>query len=71
EWEEEEERKRLAGLERLQDELGDNEMIAAEVQRIERENFTEEQKAKFLVDTIAAQRRFRVEQQAALRRSKL
>ncbi|GJS43924.1 hypothetical protein Tco_0568967 [Tanacetum coccineum] len=70
EWEEEEERKRLAGLERLQDELEDNEMIAAEVQRIERENFTEEQKAKFLVETIAAQRRFRVEQQAALRRSK-
>ncbi|GJS11337.1 hypothetical protein Tco_0368133 [Tanacetum coccineum] len=48
----------------------DNEMIAAEVQRIERENFTEEQKAKFLVETIAAQRRFRAEQQAALRRSK-
>ncbi|GKB72330.1 hypothetical protein Tco_0933742 [Tanacetum coccineum] len=70
EWEEEEERKRLAGLERLQDELEDNEMIAAEVQRTERENFTEEQKAKFLVETIAAQRRFRAEQQAALRRSK-
>ncbi|GJW22530.1 hypothetical protein Tco_0033152, partial [Tanacetum coccineum] len=70
EWAEEEERKRLAGLERLQDELEDNEMIAVEVQRIERENFTEEQKAKFLVETIAAQRRFRVEQQGALRRSK-
>ncbi|GJS84450.1 hypothetical protein Tco_0750991 [Tanacetum coccineum] len=48
EWEEDEERKRLAGLERLQDELEDNEMIAAE----------------------AAQRRFRAEQQAALKRSK-
>ncbi|GKA09826.1 hypothetical protein Tco_0689259 [Tanacetum coccineum] len=47
EWEEEEERKRLAGLERLQAELEDYEMIAAEVQRTERENFTEEQKAKF------------------------
>ncbi|GJZ72675.1 putative ribonuclease H-like domain-containing protein [Tanacetum coccineum] len=70
EWEEEEERKRLAGLERLQAELEDNEMIAAEVQRTERENFTEEQKAKFLVETIAAQRRFRAEQQAALERSK-
>ncbi|GJS09970.1 hypothetical protein Tco_0366766 [Tanacetum coccineum] len=70
EWEEEEERKRLAGLERIQAELEDNEMIAAEVQRTERENFTEEQKAKFLVETIAAQRRFRAEQQAALRRSK-
>ncbi|GJT57047.1 hypothetical protein Tco_0992101 [Tanacetum coccineum] len=70
EWEEEEERKRLAGLERLQAELEDNEMIAAEVQRTERENFTEEQKAKFLVETIAAQRRFRAEQQAALKRSK-
>ncbi|GKA54877.1 hypothetical protein Tco_0753826 [Tanacetum coccineum] len=70
EWEEEEERKRLAGLERLQAELEDNEMIAAEVQRTERENFTEEQKVKFLVETIAAQRRFRAEQQAALRRSK-
>ncbi|GKF15302.1 hypothetical protein Tco_0056764, partial [Tanacetum coccineum] len=45
EWEEEEERKRLAGLERLQAELEDYEMIAAEVQRTERENFTEEQKA--------------------------
>ncbi|GKE00883.1 hypothetical protein Tco_1388866 [Tanacetum coccineum] len=45
-------------------------MIAAEVQRTERENFTDEQKAKFLVETIAAQRRFRAEQQAALRRSK-
>ncbi|GJW27684.1 hypothetical protein Tco_0044559 [Tanacetum coccineum] len=32
--------------------------------------YTEEQKAKFLVETIAAQRRFRAEQQAALRRSK-
>ncbi|GJT01933.1 hypothetical protein Tco_0823102 [Tanacetum coccineum] len=70
EWEEEEERKRLAGLERLRAELEDYEMIVAEVQRTERENFTEEQKAKFLVETIAAQRRFRVEQQAALRRSK-
>ncbi|GKD59866.1 hypothetical protein Tco_1297375 [Tanacetum coccineum] len=59
EWEEEEERKRLAGLERLQAELEDYEMIAAEVQRTERENFIEEQKAKFLVETIAAQRRFR------------
>ncbi|GJW07850.1 hypothetical protein Tco_1570273 [Tanacetum coccineum] len=48
----------------------DYEMIAAEVQRTERENFTEEQKTKFLVETIAAQRRFRVEQQAAFRRSK-
>ncbi|GKE82354.1 hypothetical protein Tco_1552354, partial [Tanacetum coccineum] len=56
EWEEEEERKRLAGLERLQAELEDYEMIAVEVQRTERENFTEEQKAKFLVETIAAQR---------------
>ncbi|GJR97011.1 hypothetical protein Tco_0269185 [Tanacetum coccineum] len=70
EWEEEEERKRIAGLERLQAELEDDEMIAAELQRTERENFTEEQKAKFLVETIAAQRRFRAEQQAALRRSK-
>ncbi|GKE57102.1 hypothetical protein Tco_1496287 [Tanacetum coccineum] len=67
---EEEERKRLAGLERLQAELEDNELIAAEVQRTERENFTEEQKTKLLVETIAAQRRFRAEQQAALRRSK-
>ncbi|GKF51653.1 hypothetical protein Tco_0148120, partial [Tanacetum coccineum] len=70
EWEEEEERKRLAGLERLQVELEDYVMIAAEVQRRERENFTEEQKAKFFVETIAAQRRFRAEQQAALKRSK-
>ncbi|GJR84640.1 hypothetical protein Tco_0155425 [Tanacetum coccineum] len=70
EWEEEEERKRIAGLERLQAELEDDEMIAAELQRTKRENFTEEQKAKFLVETIAAQRRFRAEQQAALRRSK-
>ncbi|GKD97284.1 hypothetical protein Tco_1381181 [Tanacetum coccineum] len=59
EWKEEEERKRLAGLERLQAELEDYEMIVAEVQRTEKENFTEEQKAKFLVKTIAAQRRFR------------
>ncbi|GJR18660.1 copia protein [Tanacetum coccineum] len=51
------ERKRLAVLERAQAELEDYEMIAAEVQRTERENFTEEQKAKFLVETIAAQRR--------------
>ncbi|GJS98947.1 hypothetical protein Tco_0820117 [Tanacetum coccineum] len=70
EWEEEKERKRLASLERLQAEIEDNEMIAAEVQRTERENFTEEQKEKFLVETIAAQRRFRAVQQAALRRSK-
>ncbi|GJR70711.1 hypothetical protein Tco_0016776 [Tanacetum coccineum] len=71
EWEEEEERKRLAGLERLQAELEDYEMIVAEVQRTERENFTEEQKAKFLVETIAAQRRFRAEQQAALKEANL
>ncbi|GJY94193.1 hypothetical protein Tco_0510554 [Tanacetum coccineum] len=58
EWEEEEERKRLAGLERLQAKLEDYEMIAAEVQKTERENFTKEQKAKFLVESIAAQRRF-------------
>ncbi|GKB27841.1 hypothetical protein Tco_0867242 [Tanacetum coccineum] len=45
-------------------------MIAAEVQRTERDNFNEEQKAKFVVETIAAQRRFRAEQQAALRKSK-
>ncbi|GJY35341.1 hypothetical protein Tco_0420719 [Tanacetum coccineum] len=51
-------------------ELEDNEMIAVEVQRTERENFTEEQKAKFLVETIVAQRRFRAEQPATLRRSK-
>ncbi|GJS62670.1 hypothetical protein Tco_0657454 [Tanacetum coccineum] len=70
EWEEEKERKRIAGLERLQAELEDDEMIAAELQRTKRENFTEEQKAKFLVETIAAQRRFRAKQQATLRRSK-
>ncbi|GJR98710.1 hypothetical protein Tco_0270884 [Tanacetum coccineum] len=62
EWEEEEERKRLVGLERLQAELEDYEMIAAEVQRTERENFTEEQKAKVLVEAlILSQRNFRAE----------
>ncbi|GJS13316.1 hypothetical protein Tco_0407788 [Tanacetum coccineum] len=53
-WEEEEERKRLAGLESLQAELEANEMNVAEIQRAKRENLIEEQKAKFLVETIAA-----------------
>ncbi|GJS58426.1 hypothetical protein Tco_0653210 [Tanacetum coccineum] len=70
EWEEDEERKRLVGLEKLQAELEANEMISAKMQRAERDNFTEEQKAKFLVETIAAQRRFRAEKQAAFRRSR-
>ncbi|GJR54541.1 putative ribonuclease H-like domain-containing protein [Tanacetum coccineum] len=59
---EEEERKRLAGLERLQAKLEANKMIAVEMQRAVRDNLTEKQKAKFLVETIAAQRRFRAEQ---------
>ncbi|GKB01767.1 hypothetical protein Tco_0829811 [Tanacetum coccineum] len=63
-------KEKLAGLERLQDEFEDNEMVAAEMQREERENLTEEQKAKFLVETIAAQRRFKAEQQAAFKRSR-
>ncbi|GJU67807.1 putative ribonuclease H-like domain-containing protein [Tanacetum coccineum] len=65
EWEEEEKRNRIAGLEKIQAELEANEMIAAEMQRAENDNYTKEQKAKFLVETKAAQRKFRTDQQAA------
>ncbi|GJW64824.1 putative ribonuclease H-like domain-containing protein [Tanacetum coccineum] len=47
---EQEEKERLAGLERLQAKLEANEMIVEEMQRVERDNLTEEQKAKFLVE---------------------
>ncbi|GKD59703.1 hypothetical protein Tco_1297212 [Tanacetum coccineum] len=51
-------------------ETANDEEVARKRCKEQKENFTEEQKAKFLVETIAAQRRFRAEQQAALRRSK-
>ncbi|GKE05577.1 hypothetical protein Tco_1397595, partial [Tanacetum coccineum] len=45
-------------------------LLAAKLQEEERENFTVEERAKFLHDTIAAQRRFLAQQRAATIRSR-
>ncbi|GKE33818.1 hypothetical protein Tco_1453140, partial [Tanacetum coccineum] len=74
-WETEEERKRLAKEEAtnaalIQDfddikaRMEDDRLLALRLQEGEREQFTMEERAKFLHDTIAAQRRFLAEQRA-------
>ncbi|GJT42493.1 putative ribonuclease H-like domain-containing protein, partial [Tanacetum coccineum] len=74
-WESEEERKRLAEEEATKTALSDeydfiqarieaDRLLALRIQDEEREQFTVEERAKFFHDTIAAQRRFLVEQRA-------
>ncbi|GJU38415.1 putative ribonuclease H-like domain-containing protein [Tanacetum coccineum] len=75
EWEGEEERKRLAEEEATNDDLIRNyddikarieadRLLAEKLQEEEREQFTVEERAKFLHDTIAAQRRFLAQQRS-------
>ncbi|GJS62476.1 hypothetical protein Tco_0657260 [Tanacetum coccineum] len=80
-WETEEERKRLAEEEATKTALSDeydfiqarieaNRLLALRLQDEEREQFTVEERAKFLHDIIAAQRRFLAEQRAIAIRNK-
>ncbi|GJX02898.1 hypothetical protein Tco_0188814 [Tanacetum coccineum] len=69
EWEGEEERKRLAEKEATNDALIRN-YNDIKVQEEEREQFTVEERAKFLYDTIAAQRRFLAKQRSEAIRNK-
>ncbi|GJR31433.1 putative ribonuclease H-like domain-containing protein [Tanacetum coccineum] len=80
-WETEEERKRLAEEEATKTALSDeydfiqarieaDRLLALRLQDEEREQFTVEERAKFLHDTIAAQRRFLAEQRAIAIRTK-
>ncbi|GKD25521.1 hypothetical protein Tco_1231735, partial [Tanacetum coccineum] len=80
-WETEEERKRLAEEEATKIDLSDeydfiqarieaDRLLALRLQDEEREKFTMEERAKFLHDTIAAQRRFLTEQRAIAIRNK-
>ncbi|GJR66321.1 hypothetical protein Tco_0012386 [Tanacetum coccineum] len=80
-WEAEEEMKKLAEEEAIkaaliqdfddiQARIKADRLLAARLQEEERETFTVEERAKFLYDTIAAQRRFLAQQRAAAIRSK-
>ncbi|GJR03215.1 hypothetical protein Tco_0526199 [Tanacetum coccineum] len=80
-WETKEERKRLAEEEATKTALSDeydfiqarieaDRLLALRLQDEEREQFTMEEREKFLHDTIAAQRRFLVEQRAIAIRNK-
>ncbi|GJR63203.1 hypothetical protein Tco_1505365 [Tanacetum coccineum] len=69
EWEEEEERNRIAE-EKSANETLINRLLAEKLQEQEREQFTIEERAKFLHDTIAAQRRFLAQQRSEAIRNK-
>ncbi|GJT09073.1 hypothetical protein Tco_0843535 [Tanacetum coccineum] len=80
-WEAEEEMKKLAEEEAtkaaliqdfddIQARIEADRLLAARLQEEERETFTVEERAKFLYDTIAAQRRFLAQQRAAAIRSR-
>ncbi|GJX60569.1 hypothetical protein Tco_0291959 [Tanacetum coccineum] len=82
EWEAEENKKRLAEEEAtmaaftneydfIQARLNADKILAEKLQEEEREKFTIEQRAKFLHDTIAAQRRFLAQQRSEAIRNKL
>ncbi|GJY58496.1 hypothetical protein Tco_0458388 [Tanacetum coccineum] len=82
EWEAEEEKKKLAEEEAtkaaftneyefIQARLNADKILAEKLQEEEREKFTIEQRAKFLYDTIAAQRRFIAQQRSEAIRNKL
>ncbi|GJW16287.1 hypothetical protein Tco_0020420 [Tanacetum coccineum] len=62
-WEAEEELEKLARIEA-------DRLLVARLQKEERETFTVEERAKFLYDTIAAQRRFLAQQRATAIRSR-
>ncbi|GJR73153.1 hypothetical protein Tco_0085518 [Tanacetum coccineum] len=81
EWEAEEEKKRLAEEEAtkaalsneydfIQARLNANKILAEKLQEEEREMYTIEQRAKFLHDTIAAQRKFLAQQRSEAIRNK-
>ncbi|GJR99346.1 hypothetical protein Tco_0315855 [Tanacetum coccineum] len=81
EWEAEEEKKRLAEEEAtkvaltneydfIQARINADKILAEELQKEEREKFTIEQRAKFLHDTIAAQRKFLAQQRSKAIRNK-
>ncbi|GJY63090.1 hypothetical protein Tco_0464550 [Tanacetum coccineum] len=81
EWKTEEEKKKLAEEEAtkaalirdyddIQARIKADSILAARLQEKERENFTIEERAKLLHDTIAAQRRFLAQQRAAKIRSR-
>ncbi|GJT36278.1 hypothetical protein Tco_0926697 [Tanacetum coccineum] len=80
-WVAEEEKKKVAEKEAIkaaliqdfddiQDRIKADRLLAARLQEEERENFTVKERAKFLHDTIAAQRRFLAQQRAAAIRSR-
>ncbi|GJU47334.1 hypothetical protein Tco_1204600 [Tanacetum coccineum] len=82
EWEAEEENKRLAKKEAtktaftneydfIQARFNADKILAEKLQEEEREKFTIEERAKLLHDTIAAQRRFLVQQRSEIIRNKL
>ncbi|GJY43393.1 hypothetical protein Tco_0431606 [Tanacetum coccineum] len=82
EWEAEEEKKKLAEEEAtkaeftneydfIQERLNADKILAEKLQEEEREKFTIEQRAKFLYDTIVAQRRFLAQQRSEAIRNKL
>ncbi|GJT29428.1 hypothetical protein Tco_0909703 [Tanacetum coccineum] len=82
EWEAEEEKKKLAEEEAtkaaftneydfIQARLNADKILAEKLQEEEREKFTIKQRAKFLHDTIAAQRRFLAQQRSEAIRNKL
>ncbi|GJX70723.1 hypothetical protein Tco_0307894 [Tanacetum coccineum] len=82
EWETEEEKKKLAEEEAIkaaftnkydfiQTRLNADKILAEKLQEEEREKFTIEQRAKFLHDTIVAQRRFLAQQRSEAIRNKL
>ncbi|GJU25747.1 ribonuclease H-like domain-containing protein [Tanacetum coccineum] len=82
EWEAEENKKRLAEEEAtmaaftneydfIQARLNADKILAEKLQEEEREKFTIKQRAKFLYDTIAAQRRFLAQQRSEAIRNKL
>ncbi|GJU95070.1 hypothetical protein Tco_1319826 [Tanacetum coccineum] len=82
EWEAEEEKKKLAEEEAtkaaftneydfIQARLNADKILTKKLQEEERENFTIEQRAKFLHDTIAVQRRFLTQQRSEAIKNKL
>ncbi|GKG03746.1 hypothetical protein Tco_0311382, partial [Tanacetum coccineum] len=82
EWEAKEEKEKLAEEEAtkatftneydlIQAKLNADKILAEKLQEEEREKFTIEQRAKFLYDTIAAQRRFLAQQRSEAIRNKL
>ncbi|GJW44197.1 hypothetical protein Tco_0072996, partial [Tanacetum coccineum] len=81
EWEEEEERNRIVeekatnealirNFDDIKARIEADRLLAEKLQEQEREQFTIKERAKFLHDTIAAQRRFLAQQRSAAKRNK-